>query len=107
MLVVGRALQGTGAGILPLGLSVMRDEVAPERLGRALALMSSSVGLGGALGFPLAAFMAQYVDWHAVYWLATVTSVANLLLVRWCVPASPARRAAGSTTWARSVSPSC
>lgn len=89
VLVVGRALQGTGAGILPLGLSVMRDEVAPERLGRALALMSSSVGLGGALGFPLAAFMAQYVDWHAVYWLATVTSVANLLLVRWCVPASP------------------
>ncbi|MFJ5048573.1 MFS transporter [Streptomyces sp. NPDC088719] len=89
VLVVGRALQGTGAGVLPLGLSVMRDEVAPERLGRALALMSSSVGLGGALGFPLAAFMAQYVDWHAVYWLATVTSAANLLLVRWCVPASP------------------
>lgn len=64
-------------------------EVAPERLGRALALMSSSVGLGGALGFPLAAFMAQYADWHAVYWLATVTSAVNLLLVRRCVPASP------------------
>ncbi|MFD6431501.1 MFS transporter [Streptomyces venezuelae] len=89
VLVIGRALQGCAAGILPLGLSIMRDVVPPERLGRALALMSSSVGLGGAAGFPLSALMTQHLDWHAVYWTATALSLANLLLVRLVVPASP------------------
>ena len=34
-LVIGRALQGLAAGVVPLGISLMRDELPPERLGSA------------------------------------------------------------------------
>jgi MFS family permease len=54
-LIVGRALQGLATGVIPLGISLMRDELPPERLGSATALMSASLGVGGALGLPLAA----------------------------------------------------
>ena len=48
----GRAVQGFAMGAIPLGISIMRDELPPERLGSAMALMSSSLGVGGALGLP-------------------------------------------------------
>src|SRR6185369_17619221 len=54
-MVVGRGLQGLATGLIPLGISVMRDELPPERLGSALGLMSSSLGIGAALGVPAAA----------------------------------------------------
>jgi MFS family permease len=36
-MVVGRALQGLAAGVIPLGISIMRDELPSERLGSATA----------------------------------------------------------------------
>ncbi|MEV4184302.1 MFS transporter, partial [Streptosporangium canum] len=59
-MVVGRALQGLAAGVIPLGISIMRDELPSERLGAATALMSASLGVGGALGLPAAALLAEY-----------------------------------------------
>ena len=53
--VIGRALQGFGMGVIPLGISIMRDVLPPERLGSAMAVMSSSLGVGGALGLPISA----------------------------------------------------
>ncbi|WP_248966041.1 MFS transporter, partial [Sphaerisporangium perillae] len=35
--VAGRVLQGCGIGVIPLGISIMRDELPPERLGSAMA----------------------------------------------------------------------
>jgi MFS family permease len=58
-MIVGRALQGLASGVIPLGISVMRDELPAERLGSATALMSASLGVGGALGLPAAALIAS------------------------------------------------
>ena len=46
----------------------MRDELPRERLGSAMALMSSSIGVGGGLALPLAALVAQNTDWHALFY---------------------------------------
>lgn len=53
-MVVGRILQGFAAGVIPLGISIMRDELPAERLASATATMSASLGVGGALGLPAA-----------------------------------------------------
>lgn len=42
-----RALQGLAAGVIPLGISVMRDELPVELLG-GTAVMSASLGVGRA-----------------------------------------------------------
>ncbi|MFF2041414.1 MFS transporter [Kitasatospora sp. NPDC058170] len=91
VLIAGRALQGCGAGALPLGLSIMRDEVPRERLGRALAVMSSTVGVGSTIGFPFSAFLSQHADWHVLFWAVAALGAANLLLAARYIPASGVR----------------
>ncbi|MBR7671496.1 MFS transporter [Streptomyces daliensis] len=88
-MVIGRALQGIGMGIVPLGISTMRDVVAPERMGTSVALMSSSLGIGGALGLPLSAAIAQNTDWHVLFWGSAGVSALAGLAVALRVPHVP------------------
>ncbi|MEV4145893.1 MFS transporter [Amycolatopsis sp. NPDC049691] len=90
-MVAGRTLQGLAAGVIPLGISIMRDELPAERLGSATALMSASLGVGGALGLPAAALLAENADWHVLFWTAAGLGVAVTALVVALVPESPVR----------------
>lgn len=80
-MLVGRALQGAGFGIIPLGISALRVLVPPERLGSAIALMSASLGIGGALGLPLAALVIQTTSWRMLFWGVGILSVLIALLI--------------------------
>ncbi|GAB3207001.1 MFS transporter [Nocardia tengchongensis] len=90
-MIIGRGLQGMGMGILPLGISALRDLVPAERLGSAIALVSASMGIGGALGLPIAAAVAQHTDWHVLFWAATGLSVLIAVLLYLVIPAVPVR----------------
>ncbi|MDT7784640.1 MAG: hypothetical protein QOF58_3059, partial [Pseudonocardiales bacterium] len=90
-MIIGRALQGLSGGVIPLGISIMRDELPPERLGAATATMSSSLGVGGALGLPAAALIAENLSWHALFWTAAAVGSIALVLVFVFVPESPVR----------------
>ena len=52
LLIVARMLQGFAPALIPIGISTMRDELPPERIGGAVALMSATLGIGGAVGLP-------------------------------------------------------
>lgn len=90
-LVVGRAMQGLAAGVIPLGISIMRDELPKERMASAMALMSASLGIGGALGLPAAAFLADNADWHVLFWASAAMAALCLALVAAVVPESSVR----------------
>ncbi|HVV20018.1 MAG TPA: MFS transporter [Pseudonocardiaceae bacterium] len=90
-MVVGRTLQGLAAGVIPLGISIMRDELPAERLGSATALMSASLGVGSALGLPAAAFLAERADWHVLFWTSAGLGVVAAVLVVTIVPESSVR----------------
>ncbi|OLR93530.1 MFS transporter [Actinokineospora bangkokensis] len=90
-MVVARVLQGAASGVIPLGISIMRDELPAERLGSAIALMSASLGVGGALGLPASALLVDHLDWHALFWLASALGAVCLVLVVVLVPESPVR----------------
>ncbi|MFB8775016.1 MFS transporter [Streptomyces broussonetiae] len=90
-MVVGRVLQGLASGVIPLGISIMRDELPTEKLGSATALMSASLGVGGALGLPAAALIADNFDWHALFWTSAALGVVAAALVLLLVPESKVR----------------
>ncbi len=90
-LLVARALQGAAFGVLPLGITILKDELPSERVLAGTATMSSTLGVGGAVGMPLAGVIAQVLSWHAVFWAATGTSLLMLVLVWAFVPESPVR----------------
>ncbi|MGW3958580.1 MFS transporter [Amycolatopsis sp. NPDC005003] len=89
--ILGRGLQGCAMGVIPLGISIMRDELPPERVGGAISLMSATLGVGGAIGLPVAAVIAENADWHVLFWAAAGLGLACALLIIAVVPESPLR----------------
>ncbi|MFF3259908.1 MFS transporter [Streptomyces sp. NPDC002932] len=94
IMIVGRALQGFAMGAIPLGIGIMRDELPREKLGSAMALMSSSIGVGGGLALPAAALVAQHTDWHTLFFGSAGLGVLAMGLTVLAVP-EPVLRAPG------------
>lgn len=53
--------------------------------------MSASLGVGGALGLPAAALIADNADWHVLFWTAAGLGVLATILVLTIVPESAVR----------------
>ncbi len=91
MLVIGRAFQGFAASLIPVGISIMRDELPKERVASAVALMSATLGIGSALGLPLSGLIYESLGWEAIFWLSTVVGVLLIIAVLSTVPESELR----------------
>ena len=79
-MLIGRALQGMGICVIPVGIATMREVLPPPRLASSISLMSSSLGVGGALGLPAAAALAQFGDWQWMFWGVAVMGLAFIVL---------------------------
>lgn len=90
-MIAGRVLQGMGLGVIALGISILRDVMHPKALGGAVALVSATLGVGGAIGLPVAALIAQNFDFHYLFWLATALTIVAFVLVIMIVPVSTLR----------------
>ncbi|WP_066905981.1 MFS transporter [Millisia brevis] len=88
-MIVGRGLQGLGMGMVPLGIALLRDIVPQGELSSSIALVSASMGIGGGLGLPLAAAVAQYADWQVLFWGSAVLAVVIGLLIWKLIPDVP------------------
>ncbi|MCX4550148.1 MFS transporter [Streptomyces sp. NBC_01387] len=91
VLIAGRALQGAALAVVPLGISIMRDELPPARVLSSVALMSSTLGIGAAVGLPIAAFVIEHYNWHTMFWASAGLGVLDIVLVLIFVPESPLR----------------
>jgi MFS family permease len=94
-MVVGRGLQGAAMGIIPLGISIMRDILPAERVGTAIAMMSATLGVGGAIGLPVSALIAETSSWRVLFWLSAGLGAACLALLWTVVPDSAVRAPGG------------
>lgn len=90
-MIVGRVLQGISLGVISLGISILRDVLHPKSLGGAVALVSATLGVGAAVGLPLAAVIAQNFDYHYLFWLAAFLAIISFVLVATIVPVSTLR----------------
>lgn len=90
-MIIARVLQGMVAGVIPLGISILRDVLPPRKLGSAIALVSATLGVGGALGLPLSAVVAEHLDWHALFWVAAAIAVLAFVGYAVFVPSSTLR----------------
>lgn len=85
-MLVGRTVQGLAMGFIPVGISLMREVTPPRMTSTAIAAMSATLGVGGAIGLPLSAWVAQEFDWHALFWLSAGLALLVLVAVLMLVP---------------------
>lgn len=98
VLVAGRALQGVGAAAFPLAYGLVRETYPPERVPAVVGAVSSTFGVGFAVGLILPAPLLPLLGWPAVFWLSAVIDLVSLVLVARTVPES-SDRTPGSVDW--------
>ena len=82
----GRVLQGLAMGFIPVGISLMREVTPPAMTNTAIASMSATLGVGGAIGLPLSAWVAEDFNWHALFWMSVGLASLMVLSVAFLVP---------------------
>lgn len=83
VMIVGRAITGFSAAAIPLGISLIGTILPKERAGTGIALVSATLGIGGALGLPMAALIAEQADYHVLFWVCVgggLIAVLGMLL---------------------------
>lgn len=73
--LVARALQGVGTALIPVGIAMIRDVLPTEKVPLGVAMMSASMAVGAGVGLPLAGFLVEYLDWHAIFWATALLGV--------------------------------
>lgn len=91
VVIVGRGLAGLGAALVPVGISIMRDHLPADKVGSGVALMSATLGIGGAVGMPLAGVIYEGFDWHTIFYVSGGFAVIMLIAVHLVVPESTVR----------------
>ncbi|MDT0234834.1 MFS transporter [Curtobacterium sp. BRB10] len=91
VMIIGRGMQGLGMGVVPLGVALLRDVVPPEKLSSSIALVSATMGIGGAIGLPIASAVAEYADWRVLFWGAAGLAAVAATFVFFKVPSVPSQ----------------
>ncbi|MGW4399598.1 MFS transporter [Amycolatopsis nivea] len=91
LLIAFRLAQGVaGAMMLPQGLGILRDNLAPRQLTKALAVFGPVLGLGGVLGPVLGGALVDWdlfgLGWRLVFLVNVPVGLAALVLAWRLVP---------------------
>ncbi|GFJ95649.1 MFS transporter [Phytohabitans rumicis] len=93
-LIVGRAIVGLSVTAVPLSISLIGVTLPREHAATGVAVISAMLGVGGALGLPLAGLIAEYSTYHALFWICVAGGVVAFPIILAVVP-EPARAARG------------
>lgn len=91
MLLVGRALQGLGLGVLALLMSVVRDHLPVERAHATIATISVAGTVGIGVAYPLMGLIDQLAGLRVAYGVGFVLSLSAVLIAWRTVPGDDAR----------------
>jgi EmrB/QacA subfamily drug resistance transporter len=80
-LLVGRALQGTGAGLLlPNSLALLNGAYEGEARGRAIGTWAAAGAIAAAIAPPLGGWLVDHVGWQSIFYI-NLPFVATAILV--------------------------
>lgn len=98
VMLVGRAIQGTGGAVFPLAFGIIRDEFPRARVSTGIGVMSAILGIGVGGGIVLAGPIVEHLSYHWLFWIPLVMTLAATVATFVFVPESPVR-APGRINW--------
>lgn len=95
VMIAGRVLQGLGGAVLiALPMSMARDLVPTERLGRAMGVLGTTSAVGTALGPSLGGGLLAWGDWRMAFWLLAAFGTFTFIFSVTALPRSSVRKVA-------------
>ena len=99
LLIVGRVLQAASYALYPISIAILREELAPDRLMSAMAVLSGTLGFGGGTGLVVVGLlMSGNAGYHRVFWLTTAFTIIVIAIAVLVVPRRP-RSHTGTIDW--------
>ena len=93
-LMIWRAIAGIGAGVyLAMGIGASAAVSAPERRGKAIAIIMGGMASGVVLGVPLSLLIAEQLGWQAALWLVSLLGLVAFFGLLLKLPSLPAATA--------------
>jgi MFS family permease len=86
VLIIGRALQGVGLGLLPVAMAIARRNLPWEAARQTIATLSVTTAIGVGLGYPVTGLIAQLLGFRAAYWFGAITVTGALVLAALVLP---------------------
>lgn len=97
--IIGRVLQGFATSVVPIGVSLIHSHTAPYQANMGVALLSGTVGMGSALGFPLSGLLMESFGLSGIFWASAVSSLVFIIAVWTIVPEAPQRLSTSLDPW--------
>jgi EmrB/QacA subfamily drug resistance transporter len=91
VLIVARAIQGIGGGVLPLTFGIIRDEFPRDKVPGALGISAALLAVGGGIGLVVAGPIVDALSYHWLFWLPMILTAAAAVTAHFFVPESPER----------------
>jgi EmrB/QacA subfamily drug resistance transporter len=91
VMIIARVIQGVGGGVVPLAFGIIRDEFPKEKVSGAVGSIASLAAVGAGLGIVLAGPIVDLLDYHWLFWLPMILTIAAAIAAHFFVPESPVR----------------
>jgi EmrB/QacA subfamily drug resistance transporter len=98
VMIIARAIQGVGGGVIPLAFGIIRDEFPREKIAGAVGTIAALLAVGGGLGLVLAGPIVNVLDYHWLFWIPGVIVAAAAVATHFFIPESPIRTP-GKISW--------
>jgi EmrB/QacA subfamily drug resistance transporter len=102
VMIVARVIQGIGGGMVPVAFGIIRDEFPAEKVTGAIGALASLTAVGAGLGIVVAGPIVNVLDYHWLFWLPMILTVAAAVSAVLFVPESPVR-SPGRISWLPAV----
>ncbi|UOY00878.1 MFS transporter [Blastococcus sp. PRF04-17] len=90
LLLLGRILQGASYGLFPLSISVLRRELPQRRLSVAMAVVSSTLAVGGVVGLVATGLLVgDGGDYRRAFWVGLGVALVSLAMAVRVLPRRP------------------
>jgi EmrB/QacA subfamily drug resistance transporter len=98
VLIAARVIQGIAGGMVPVAFGIIRDEFPAAKVAGAVGALASLTAVGAGLGIVLAGPIVDVLDYHWLFWLPLILTVAAAVCAIAFVPESPVRTP-GRISW--------
>ncbi len=105
LVLLGRALQGLSAAVLPLSIGVVRESLPRERIPLGIGLLTTGQVAGAAAGLILGGLIIDHLNWHALFTASAILVALSMIAVMAFVPSRPGTPTRHPIDWLEGLLP--